>query len=150
MKPILLAAAAVVAFATAAQAQPGPGGGPPDFDADHDGKVTLAEFKAGQAERQNRMFARIDTNKDGKITKDELDAMAKRAEDAGRGPPPGAGPGGMMMRLDANHDGVLTKAELAADTDRRFKMADTNGDGWLSKGELIMMRQKMRGGPGPQ
>ncbi|MBI1196415.1 MAG: EF-hand domain-containing protein [Phenylobacterium sp.] len=149
MKRILLAAA-VAALATAAHAQPGPGGGPPDFDADHDGKVTLAEFKAGEAQRQTRMFARMDANNDGKITQDEVDAMAKRAEAAGRGPRPGGGPGGMLMRLDANHDGAVTKAEMAAGAERRFKMADTNGDGWLSKGELLMMRQKMRGGPAPQ
>ena len=35
-----------------------------------------------------------------------------------------------------------------AATERRFNSADTNHDGWLSKGELLMMRQRMgpRGG----
>lgn len=153
MKRILLTAAAVAAFATAVHAQPGPGREPPNPDTDHDGKVTLAEFKAMEAERQARMFARLDTNKDGKITQAEIDAMRQRVEASGRGPPEGGGRmggGGFLMRADANHDGAVTKAEMAAMTEQRFKAADTNGDGWLSKGELIMMRQKMRGGPGPQ
>ena len=150
-----LATTAALAFATVALAQPPEGGRPPpNPDTDHDGKVTLAEFKAMNAERQTRMFTRMDANKDGKITQAEMDAARKRMETEGRGPPPGAGPdargggrGGFLMRLDANHDGAVTKAEMAAGADQRFNMADTNHDGWLSKGELLMMRRGM-GGPG--
>lgn len=138
----ILLAAAFAAIATLAQAQPGSGREPPNPDTDHDGKVTLAEFKASQGERQSRMFARMDANNDGKITQAEMDAAAKRAEAAGRG---GPGGGGMLMRLDANKDGAVTKTEMGAMTQRRFEMADTNKDGWLSKGELLMMRQRMRG-----
>jgi hypothetical protein len=46
--------------------------------------------------------------------------------------------------LDANKDNVISKAERDAATTRRFNSADTNHDGWLSKGELLMMRQQMR------
>jgi hypothetical protein len=154
MHRLLIAAAAAAALATAAQAQPPGGrrgGQPPNLDTNRDGKVTLAEFKAGQAERNNRMFARMDANKDGKITSAEMAAAAKRAQAEGRGPPPGApqggGPGGFLMRMDANKDGAVTKAEMAAQGQRRFEMADTNHDGWLSRGEILMMRQG-RGGPG--
>jgi len=142
----ILLATAFAAIATAAAAQPGRE--PPNPDTDRDGKVTLAEFKATQGDRQTRMFARMDANKDGKITQAEADTAAKRAEAAGRTGPNGGPPGGMLMRLDANKDGAVTKAEMAAMTDRRFQMADTNKDGWLSKGELLMMRQ--RRGPGGQ
>jgi Ca2+-binding EF-hand superfamily protein len=146
MNRILLAATLAV-LATAAPsgaswAQPQPGREPPNPDTDHDGKVTLAEFKATQGERQTRMFARMDSNKDGKITQAEMDAASKRAEAAGRGSPGG---GGFLTRMDANKDGAVTKSELGAMTERRFQMADTNKDGWLSKGELLMMRQRMRG-----
>jgi hypothetical protein len=150
MTRFLIATVAAALLATAAPlslawAQPAPGREPPNPDTDRDGKVTLAEFKVSNAQRQDRMFARMDANKDGKITQAEADAAAKTAEAAGRG---GRG-GGMLMRMDANADGAVTKAELAAMSDRRFQMADTNKDGWLSKGELLMMRQR-RGGAGAQ
>jgi Ca2+-binding EF-hand superfamily protein len=51
----------------------------------------------------------------------------------------------MFARLDANKDGVVTRAELDAMGSRRFEMADTNHDGWLSKGEVILMRQRAGG-----
>lgn len=143
MNRIVLSLTAALLLAGVAQAQPAPGREPPNPDADRDGKVTLAEFKTSNAQRQDRMFARMDANKDGKVTQAEADAAAKTAEAAGRG---GRG-GGMLMRMDANSDGAVTKAELAAMSDRRFQSADTNKDGWLSKGELLMMRQR-RGGAG--
>ncbi len=139
--------AGLLAFsASVALAQPGPGREPPNPDIDNDGKVTLAEFKTAQGQRQGRMFGRIDSDGDGKITQAEADAMARRAESAGRGPP-GGGPG--IMGLDANKDGAVTRAEMDAMTERRFKMTDTNSDGWLSKDELAKSRQGRRGGPGP-
>lgn len=49
----------------------GPGGGVMAADADHDGKVSHAEFTA-QAEAR---FARLDANHDGQITADEMSAM---------------------------------------------------------------------------
>jgi len=149
MTRILLSLTAAILFAGAAHAQPAPGHEPPNPDTDRDGKVTLAEFKASNAERQTRMFARMDANKDGKITQAEADAAGKRAEAAGRTGPGGGAPGGFLMRMDANKDGAVTKAELGAMSERRFQMADTNKDGWLSKGELLMMRQR-RGGAGAE
>ena len=152
MTRLLLASLAVAAFATLAHAQPPGGGEPPNPDTDHDGKVTLAEFKAANAARQTRMFARMDTNKDGRITTAEMDASRKRAEAEGRGSPAGGPPGGggFMMRLDANKDGAVSKAERSAMTEQRFKLVDTNDDGWLSKGELLMMRRGMRGPGGSE
>ncbi len=148
-----VAAATLALGAHAALAQGEPGRQPPNPDTDHDGKVTLAEFKASQAERQARMFARMDANKDGKISQPELDAARQRMEADGRSPPPGARPGGpaggFLARFDTNKDGFVSKAEMSAMSEQRFRMADTNNDGWLSKGELLMMRNRMRG-PGSE
>lgn len=151
----LAAPAAALMLASAAHAQPaGPMGGPmggmrqpPNFDLDHDGKVTLAEFRKVENERIDRMFARLDANHDGKITRQELEAgrqrmMAMRGGQMGAGPMAGDG----FFRInDLNGDGAVTKAEMQTALEQRFKMADTNHDGWLSKGELIMMRQRARG-----
>ncbi|RAK65464.1 EF-hand domain-containing protein [Phenylobacterium kunshanense] len=149
MNRFLLFAAAAALISTTAQAQPGPGRERPNFDRDSDGKVTLAEFKAARAERQDRMFARLDADKDGKVTQAEADAAHKQAESMGR-KGRGHGPGGMVMRFDGDKDGAVTRAELSAGAERQFQAMDANKDGWLSKEELLTMRQKMRGGPGPR
>jgi len=54
------------------------------LDADHDGKLSLTEFAA----TDQKMFARMDKNKDGTVTRDELTA---RHFGAGRKRPPARG-----------------------------------------------------------
>jgi hypothetical protein len=66
--------------------------GPRQFDADGDGKVTLAEFQAGGA----KMFKMIDADGDGRISLEEFNTH--RA--------------GMFRMMDANGDGVLSGGEL--------------------------------------
>jgi Ca2+-binding EF-hand superfamily protein len=79
-------------------------------------------------------FKRLDTNQDGAITKDE--AQAANAERITK----------TFDTLDANKDGMITQdemraahearhAEMQAQFDARFKQADTNSDGLLSKDE---------------
>ncbi len=142
MHCLILTAAFVAALTTTAQAQLGPGGGPQNPDTDRDGKVTLAEFTVLQSRRTGQIFSRLDQNKDGKITQAELDA--------GLGGPGGrgSGRGGFLMRMDADKDGEVTRQEVDGASQQRFNAADTNKDGWLSRGELIMMRQGARGGSG--
>lgn len=137
MTRLLISVAAVALLSTAAQAQPRLRGAMPNFDSDRDGKVTAAEFKTGQAERQDRMFARLDANRDGRITWGEAEG--------GRG-----GAGGRLMMLDIDKDGAVTPAEMGAIADRRFQIADANKDGWLSPAELQTMRQRARGGQGSE
>ncbi|MET0273994.1 MAG: EF-hand domain-containing protein, partial [Phenylobacterium sp.] len=137
MKHLLIAAAAAAALAGAAHAQQPQGR---DFDTNHDGKVTLSEYKAVSAERTGRMFARLDANKDGRITAAE--AQAARPPGGAAPAQPGRG-AGMLKRMDTNGDGVVTRAEMDAAGAARFATADSNHDGWLSKGEVILMRQRM-------
>ena len=144
MKRLMLAASAFALIAGSAVAQDRPE--PPNPDLDHDGRVTLAEFKKMEAQREARMFARLDANKDGKITQAEFDAAPRREPQAGQPAPPAGGRGRFFQMMDKNGDGAISKAEMEAMGQRRFDMADTNHDGWLSKGELIMMRQR-RGPP---
>jgi Ca2+-binding EF-hand superfamily protein len=136
MKRLFLAAClAVVAGSAHAQER----GGMASADLDHDGKVTVSEFKKAQAER---MISRLDTNKDGKISKAEMNAMqAMMGQRAGGAAGGGDRMAAMFDKLDTNKDGVLSHAEIEAGAKRRFDMADTNHDGWLSKGELLTMRQ---------
>jgi hypothetical protein len=54
-------------------AHPGPGGFFAHFDANHDGKITRAEFDKAS----DRMFTRLDKNHDGVVTRDEIRANMK-------------------------------------------------------------------------
>jgi hypothetical protein len=57
-----------------------------------------------------------------------------------------------MMAADANGDGKISKEELGQGggrTDRIFEMADTNGDGFLERAEIVVFAQSQpRQGPG--
>jgi hypothetical protein len=73
------------------------------MDTDHDGRVSLAEWTAwheahpgrgGGPVDPARSFARIDVNRDGYITQDEMSAMAATRYARMQGGAPGMGPGG--------------------------------------------------------
>jgi hypothetical protein len=86
------------------------------------------------------MFARLDTNRDGVITKAEAQAAkADRGQWAGRRMHQGGAAGGqwanrgaMFERLDANRDGSISRAEFDAthaQREQRVATRDANGDG---------------------
>ncbi len=73
------------------------------------------------------LFSRLDTNHDGFVTKDEVEALhgrmtmpmalGKRRDMRGHGMDMGmsmADPAAMFDRLDANHDGVISRQEFIA------------------------------------
>ncbi len=107
--------AAVTALSGAALAH---GGGRmfAHLDTNNDGKVTLAEAQAGAQAR----FTKLDKNKDGVISQDEL----------------GDGPRRMMKHADTNNDGKLTLAELQAQTQTWFGRFDKNNDKVITQDEL--------------
>ena len=109
------------------------------LDRNGDGVLTSDEVP----ERMRAMFARGDTNHDGKLTPDEIKAMAANQSDP-RGRPVGRGNATGMLRmdpvldaLDIDHDGVLTAAEIAS-APGALKTLDKNADGILSQDELKM------------
>ena len=141
MRRLLCLAVAGLLAATAAAAEDAPRRQRPDPDRNHDGKVTPAELRQV---RQGRLLHRLDANKDARISRAEFDAGAAKMRAKGRGDPTRAA--ALWAALDANRDGYVTTAERDAALARRFNAADTNHDGWLSKGELSMMRQNRASG----
>ncbi|MFV1527891.1 MULTISPECIES: EF-hand domain-containing protein [unclassified Phaeobacter] len=85
-------------------------------DADGDGKLTLAEMeKAAEARAKTRaaaMLERMDANKDGALSLDELPKPRRI--------------GKMFDRADANDDGAISKDEFEA---ARAKLRDRHGAG---------------------
>jgi hypothetical protein len=74
------------------------------------------------AQHVRKLFARLDTNKDGFLTKDEVDAMHQKmmgmhgATERRSGEPGVHRPdrAAMFDRLDANHDGSISRQEFMA------------------------------------
>lgn len=129
----------------------GPGGPRGPRDADNDGFVSREEFVAPMS----RMFDRLDTNHDGRLSPAEL-------ADGPPPPPPGGphhgphgahgphgGPGGpgedvrIEIRrvggpggdLDANGDGKVTEDEFIAPLRDAFRRLDADSSGDLTEGE---------------
>ncbi|MCB2059190.1 MAG: EF-hand domain-containing protein [Novosphingobium sp.] len=159
---------AALALAGAAYAQPGMHARP---DTNGDGVVTRAEAQA----HADQMFARMDVNSDGKL--DQADGEARRAarfdrmdadgngqisrtefeakpqwrkgggdgKRGGWGHKRGHRGGKMMMRMaDTNGDGAVSKAEFTAAALKHFDKADANNDGKVTQEEHEAARAAMR------
>ena len=106
-----------------------------DMDANKDGVLTKAEVEAWQT----KTAAMIATARNKAIF-EKLDAdhngSLTAAEFARLGPPPmKANPEALMAQMDGNKDGKVTKAEHAAAGKARFTQLDTNKDGVLTEAE---------------
>ncbi|MBT2187086.1 EF-hand domain-containing protein [Sphingobium nicotianae] len=147
-------------------------------DANHDGTVTPEELKAKRladrqkmrAEMRDRMFAQLDTDKNGSISKAEFDAAHGPGQDhPGMGSPDARGPvmdgnehDGHGMRAHRSmrrhmgrgammHDGFggfkgqpVTKTAFVDAGLARFDKADTDHDGKISPAERDVARKAMR------
>jgi hypothetical protein len=141
-------------------------------DANRDGFVTQEEARAGRegmrAERQERrgeargeMFARLDADHDGSISRAEFDArpalgkggraerkanrMERRAMRGGqRGAMMGRMGGRGFEMLDADKDGKVSMAEASGRALAMFDRVDANRDGTIAPEERRAAREAMR------
>lgn len=128
--PVILAAA--IAAGLPGQAQDAGGSAAAIFarlDSDGNGRVTADEIGAAKA----RQFARVDRNADGLIDAGELEAMRARLARFA------AMADGVMveraMRLDADGDGALSLPEYTGHSPV-FALLDSDGDGAVSEAEF--------------
>ena len=92
-------------------------------DIDGDGVFSKEEITQARYKQLDKKFEKLDTNKDGQVSMDELKGQR----------------GGIAKKADANKDGVITKAEARAYTDQSvdkyMQKKDLNRDGKLDKEE---------------
>jgi hypothetical protein len=108
------------------------------YDANKDGTVDRAEWKAGQEAR----FRRLDANGDGKLTKEELFARTPGANSVLPSDRQAQRQSTYFLLLDANKDGVVTLPEFMVQTDRNFARCDTNNDGRIDTAECRTALQR--------
>jgi len=111
------------------------------YDTNKDGFVDRTEWAAGQEAR----FKQLDTDKDGKLTKDEMFARTPSA--AGNVLPSDRQlerQEAFFRRVDRDHDGFVSKAEFMAQAERNFARCDSDKDGRINTAEC---RQALRRQP---
>jgi Ca2+-binding EF-hand superfamily protein len=101
------------------------------LDKNGDGAITREDAVMGRQD----IFARIDQDGSGTLTKVEIDTIRAELPDDTRMPAPGK-----AMSLDADADGQLTRAEFTSQTPG-FDRADRDGDGVLSGAEIDRMQR---------
>lgn len=120
------------------------------LDADEDGEISAAEMANAVA-----ALKKLDTNNDGKLTREEFSPPRQGRFGAGPG---GGGFGGgafvdRLFEADENKDGKLSKDEVPGRMQERFADMDSDGDGFITRKELedrarSFGRRGRAGGPG--
>ena len=140
----LVLAALATSAATTVMAQTAQ---PPRFDfaaidADKDGNVTKAEVEAFQLAQITAM----DSDADGSISVDEMTAHHTAMMQANIESRAKTMSDRMMKRLDTDNDGTVSIAEMTARKggDKMFDRMDADKDGAISQAEFDAAKQKMQ------
>lgn len=134
----ILAGAATQSIAAGDDMDRGHHGKRPSFeelDTNADGAVSKDEMQAHMQAR----FADADADGDGKITREEMSARmeARQAERRERFL------NRMFERRDADNDGALTMEEMRSDrAEKMFARVDKDGDGSVSREEFDAMKER--------
>ena len=96
------------------------------------GHMQKPQTRNGVIEKVRAHFTRLDTNRDGFLTKPEAEAgrAAMKGNRAAKGQRSAGGRGAMFERLDANRDGNISRQEFdSAHQQRQAMRVDRDGDG---------------------
>jgi EF hand len=107
------------------------------IDSNHDGKISLDELKPRAAKR----FLKFDGDANGEVTSAEVDAVLKARVETRKAR--------MMGRMDADKNGAISRAELDLFVDALFNVADADKDGGVTLAEAqALKRAKQAPGAG--
>lgn len=117
-------------------------------DSNKDGKISLAEWQQADQVRQKKLFERIDADRNGLLTREEIQ---KRRGDRRQRMQERRGQRHERMRtlkeLDKDGDKALTRAEIGDRLPKlgeNFDRFDGNRDGKLTREEMRAGRSQMR------
>jgi Ca2+-binding EF-hand superfamily protein len=119
------------------------------MDSNKDGKLSVKEVKGPLKDD----FSKIDTNKDGFITKAELDKAPKpngkggkqQGQQQSNSEKKEPNMEELIKMMDSNKDGKLSKEEVKGPLEKDFAKIDTNKDGFLTKVELEKAPKQNKG-----
>ncbi|KGK57177.1 calcium-binding protein [Xanthomonas cannabis pv. phaseoli] len=138
-KPFLALAvlAALSTGAVFAATVPAPGDAPRPAKLDKNGDGVIDRSEAAADPKLAAQFDTLDTNKDGKLSRDER----PRHRGPGR-----EGRGEWMAKLDTNEDGRISREEAKADPKlaARFDQMDLNKDGFVDRADRELRMQQHR------
>ena len=108
------------------------------MDTNRDGKLSREEHATGA----KKMFDTMDADKDGRVTSAEMDAAHEKVTGK-KTTRTDMSSAEKIKVIDTNGDGILSADEHAAGSKRMFDKMDTDKDGFLSKAELAAGHAKM-------
>jgi hypothetical protein len=111
-------------------------------DANKDGKLDAADRDVHRQQMTGTMFDRVDTNRDGSISRDEWNAGATRLAEVHGGPRHmlKMGRPARPMPGDTDADQAISLREFEAQALERFTRADANKDGLVTLAERMTER----------